>query len=64
MFRTWFGYFKPFIKIIKRKYRKTQKLDSIKDVSIAITAMVNAHAKIIMHKHKLEILKIGGSIYY
>jgi len=24
----------------------------------------NANAKIIMHKHKLEILKNGGSIYY
>jgi hypothetical protein len=41
-----------------------KNLDSFKDVSIAITAMVNAYAKFIMHKHKLEILKNGGSIYY
>lgn len=55
-----------FFNLLEKEYKGNieKKLDSFKDVSIAKTAMVNAYAKIIMHKYKLEILKNGGSIYY
>jgi hypothetical protein len=39
-------------------------LATFKDVSIAISAMVNSYARIYMHKIKLNILNAGGIIYY
>lgn len=58
MLRTWFGFLKLLEKESKGNIAKSsQKLYSFKEVSIAITDMVNAYAKFIMHKHKLEILK-------
>jgi len=56
MFRTWFGYFKLLEKESKGNIEK--KLDRFKDLSIAITTMVNANAKFITHKHNLELLEI------
>lgn len=43
---------------------KQEHLTTFKDVSIAISAMVNGYARIFMNKKKLEILKAGGVIFY
>jgi hypothetical protein len=55
-----------FYKVLGNDYKSNldNKLDAFKDVSLAITAMVNAYARTYMHKFKLEILKKGGQIYY
>lgn len=42
----------------------TEYLATFKDVSIAISAMVNSYARIFMHKIKLDIINAGGIIYY
>lgn len=50
------------LKLVEKesKGKIEKKLDSFKDVSIAITAMFNASAKFIKQKQKLEILKKWG----
>jgi len=41
-----------------------KNIEIFKDVSIAISAMVTSYARIEMHKLKLQILSLGGKIYY
>lgn len=55
-----------YLKVLEREYQLNleNKFDSFKDVSIAITAMVNSYARIHMNKLKLEILRNKGNIYY
>lgn len=55
-----------YFKVLEKEYNSNldKKLDSFKDVSIAISAMVNAYARVFMHKVKLDILKNNGQIYY
>jgi hypothetical protein len=55
-----------YLKVLEREYKLNleKKFDSFKDVSIAITAMVNSYARIHMNKFKLEILRNKGNIYY
>ena len=55
-----------YIKVLNKEKNLNieRSLDLFKDVSIAIVAMITAHARIFLHKIKLEILKNKGNIYY
>ena len=55
-----------FIKVLEKESKKNieKHLDIFKDVSIAITAMVNSYSKVFMNEIKLDIIKNGGKIYY
>jgi hypothetical protein len=55
-------YFKVLEKESKINIEKS--LDVFKDVSIPISAMITAYARIYMTKIKLEILNKGGNIFY
>ena len=55
-----------YIKILTKNnnYNIEKNVDMFQDVSIAISAMITSYARIYMTKIKLEILKLGGNIYY
>jgi len=55
-----------YIKVLSldKNINLEKNIDVFKDVSIAISAMVTSYARIFMTEIKLEILKMGGNIYY
>ena len=46
------------------RFHSFNKDFNFKDISIAISAMVTAYARVFMHKVKFEILDKGGELYY
>lgn len=50
--------------ILNNLRSRQEREDSFTDVSIAIASAVTSYARIIITKHKLDILTRGGSVYY
>ena len=55
-----------FNKVLKKEFKNNleNKIETFKDVSIAISAFTTSYARIFMNKIKLDIIKKGGQIYY
>lgn len=56
---------KDYNKVLKQEFKSDiENVDNFSDVSIAISAMITAYARIYMNSIKLDILNKGGNIYY
>ena len=53
-----------YIKILNKSKKDIENNIRFDDVSISTAAAITAYARIYMNKIKLEIIKLGGKIYY